>query len=76
MLLDLVAMFGAGVASFLAPCVVPLVPAYLAMVAGTTGARTGPGAGTGSGGEAAGRGPAGGEAAGGGPAAGGTGSGG
>lgn len=60
MLLDLVAMFGAGVASFLAPCVVPLVPAYLAMVAGTTGAGTGPGAGTGSGGEAAGRGPAGG----------------
>src|SRR5437867_719218 len=30
----MVALFGAGVASFLAPCVVPLVPAYLGMVAG------------------------------------------
>ncbi len=29
-----VALFGAGVASFLAPCVVPLVPAYLGMVVG------------------------------------------
>jgi cytochrome c-type biogenesis protein len=29
-----VALFGAGVASFLAPCVVPLVPAYLGMIAG------------------------------------------
>ena len=28
----LVALFGAGVASFLAPCVLPLVPAYLAMM--------------------------------------------
>ena len=28
MLADLIALFGAGVASFLAPCVVPLVPAY------------------------------------------------
>ncbi len=26
--------FGAGVASFLAPCVVPLVPAYLGLVVG------------------------------------------
>jgi cytochrome c-type biogenesis protein len=31
-----VALFGAGIASFLAPCVVPLVPAYLGMVAGET----------------------------------------
>jgi cytochrome c-type biogenesis protein len=31
---DLVALFGAGVASFLAPCVVPLLPAYIAMVTG------------------------------------------
>jgi cytochrome c-type biogenesis protein len=29
-----IALFGAGVASFLAPCVVPLVPAYLGMIAG------------------------------------------
>ena len=29
-----VALFGAGIASFLAPCVLPLVPAYLGMVAG------------------------------------------
>jgi cytochrome c-type biogenesis protein len=34
MLRDYVALFGAGVASFLAPCVIPLVPAYLGMVAG------------------------------------------
>jgi cytochrome c-type biogenesis protein len=31
---DYIALFGAGVASFLAPCVIPLVPAYLGMVAG------------------------------------------
>src|SRR5205085_7086921 len=31
---DLVALFGAGVASFLAPCVVPLLPAYVAMLTG------------------------------------------
>ncbi|MCU1358867.1 MAG: cytochrome c biosis protein transrane region [Ilumatobacteraceae bacterium] len=31
---DYVALFGAGVASFLAPCVVPLVPAYLGIVVG------------------------------------------
>jgi cytochrome c-type biogenesis protein len=31
---DAIALFGAGVASFLAPCVVPLLPAYVAMVAG------------------------------------------
>jgi cytochrome c-type biogenesis protein len=30
-----IALFGAGVASFLAPCVVPLVPAYLGMLAGS-----------------------------------------
>jgi len=30
----MLALFGAGVASFLAPCVVPLVPAYLGLVAG------------------------------------------
>lgn len=34
MLTDLIALFGAGVASFLAPCVVPLVPAYLGLVVG------------------------------------------
>ena len=34
MVADLVALFGAGVASFLAPCLVPLLPAYLGMVAG------------------------------------------
>jgi len=33
---DYVALFGAGVASFLAPCVVPLVPAYLGIVVGET----------------------------------------
>ncbi len=31
---DLVALFGAGVASFLAPCIVPLLPAYLGIIAG------------------------------------------
>jgi len=30
----IIALFGAGVASFLAPCVVPLVPAYLGIVVG------------------------------------------
>jgi cytochrome c-type biogenesis protein len=34
MLTDYVALFGAGVASFLAPCLVPLVPAYLGMIVG------------------------------------------
>ena len=34
MVADLVALFGAGVASFLAPCVVPLLPAYLGVIAG------------------------------------------
>jgi cytochrome c-type biogenesis protein len=37
MLTDAVALFGAGVASFLAPCVVPLVPAYLGLVVGEAG---------------------------------------
>jgi cytochrome c-type biogenesis protein len=37
---DLVALFGAGVASFLAPCLVPLLPAYLGIIAGeAAGAR-------------------------------------
>lgn len=40
MVAELVALFGAGVASFLAPCLVPLLPAYLGMVAGeAAGAR-------------------------------------
>jgi cytochrome c-type biogenesis protein len=47
---DLVVLFGAGVASFLAPCVVPLVPAYLGIVAGETGAEdAGGGGGNGAG---------------------------
>lgn len=43
MVRDLVVLFGAGVASFLAPCVVPLLPAYLGMVAGEAGPRAGGG---------------------------------
>jgi len=31
---DLIALFGAGVASFLAPCLVPLLPAYLGIISG------------------------------------------
>jgi cytochrome c-type biogenesis protein len=31
---DYIALFGAGIASFLAPCIVPLVPAYLGLVVG------------------------------------------
>lgn len=34
MLAAAIALFGAGIASFLAPCVVPLVPAYLGIVVG------------------------------------------
>jgi cytochrome c-type biogenesis protein len=34
MAIQLIALFGAGVASFLAPCVVPLLPAYLGIIAG------------------------------------------
>jgi cytochrome c-type biogenesis protein len=37
MITDYVALFGAGVASFLAPCLVPLVPAYLGMIVGESG---------------------------------------
>ena len=33
---SLLAAFGAGVLSFLAPCVVPLVPGYLSFLAGTS----------------------------------------
>lgn len=43
MLTDSIALFGAGVASFLAPCVVPLVPAYLGMVTGEAADRRRPG---------------------------------
>ncbi len=32
-----VALFGAGIASFLAPCIVPLVPAYLGIIVGEIG---------------------------------------
>jgi cytochrome c-type biogenesis protein len=31
---DYIALFGAGVASFLAPCLVPLLPAYLGIIVG------------------------------------------
>jgi cytochrome c-type biogenesis protein len=34
MLTQSVALFGAGIASFLAPCLVPLLPAYLGIIAG------------------------------------------
>jgi cytochrome c-type biogenesis protein len=34
---DLVVLFGAGVASFLAPCLVPLLPAYLGIITGEAG---------------------------------------
>jgi cytochrome c-type biogenesis protein len=37
MLTDVIALFGAGIASFLAPCVIPLVPAYLGMITGEAG---------------------------------------
>ncbi len=37
MLTQIVALFGAGVASFLAPCIVPLVPAYLGIIVGEMG---------------------------------------
>ena len=43
MIAQLVALFGAGVASFLAPCIVPLLPAYLGIVAGETAAAHDPG---------------------------------
>ena len=34
MVRDCIALFGAGVASFLAPCLVPLLPAYLGIIVG------------------------------------------
>jgi cytochrome c-type biogenesis protein len=34
LLRDCIALFGAGVASFLAPCLVPLLPAYLGIIVG------------------------------------------
>src|SRR2546429_9479420 len=34
--LGLLAAFGAGIVSFLSPCVFPLVPGYLSYLAGTT----------------------------------------
>jgi cytochrome c-type biogenesis protein len=37
----MVVLFGAGVASFLAPCVVPLLPAYLGIIAGEAAPRDG-----------------------------------
>jgi cytochrome c-type biogenesis protein len=40
-LTDAVALFGAGIASFLAPCVVPLVPAYLGMITSEAGQAAG-----------------------------------
>jgi cytochrome c-type biogenesis protein len=36
----LLAAFGAGIASFLSPCVAPLLPGYLTMLSGSTGAVT------------------------------------
>jgi cytochrome c-type biogenesis protein len=36
MLTNLIALLGAGVVSFLAPCIVPLLPAYLGMIVGET----------------------------------------
>jgi cytochrome c-type biogenesis protein len=41
-LTDAIALFGAGIASFLAPCVVPLVPAYLGMITGEAAGKKGP----------------------------------
>jgi cytochrome c-type biogenesis protein len=42
--LGFVIAFGAGIASFVSPCVLPLVPSYLSMMSGVggVGARTGP----------------------------------
>ncbi len=37
MLTQIVALFGAGIASFLAPCIIPLVPAYLGIIVGEMG---------------------------------------
>ena len=39
--IGLVASFGAGLVSFLSPCILPLVPPYLCFLAGTSsGARS------------------------------------
>ncbi len=43
MIRDLVALFGAGVASFLAPCLVPLLPAYLGIISGEAADSRNPG---------------------------------
>jgi cytochrome c-type biogenesis protein len=40
--LALAVAFGAGVVSFLSPCVLPLVPGYISYVAGDTLSRDGP----------------------------------
>ncbi|MDQ1508308.1 MAG: cytochrome c-type biosis protein [Actinomycetota bacterium] len=37
MIAQIIALFGAGVASFLAPCIIPLVPAYLGIIVGEVG---------------------------------------
>ena len=37
MITQIIALFGAGVASFLAPCIIPLVPAYLGIIVGEMG---------------------------------------
>jgi cytochrome c-type biogenesis protein len=37
MITQIIALFGAGVASFLAPCIIPLVPAYLGIIVGEVG---------------------------------------
>jgi cytochrome c-type biogenesis protein len=42
MLADAIALFGAGIASFPAPCVIPLVPAYLGMITGEAATRRPP----------------------------------
>jgi cytochrome c-type biogenesis protein len=42
-LTDTIALFGAGIASFLAPCVIPLVPAYLGMITGEAADHRDPG---------------------------------
>lgn len=43
MVRDAIALFGAGVASFLAPCVVPLLPAYMGMILGSSAEEAEPG---------------------------------
>jgi len=42
--LGFVIAFGAGIASFVSPCVLPLVPSYLSMMSGVGGVGPGPGA--------------------------------